>query len=81
MYFRVLQHFGASIKDYSVIFTSNATLALKLLAETFQFNTSQSSRLSATNQITPKIICPKNLQELKHHFIGKKKFCIKDKIN
>ena len=36
--FRILEHFGTTGEDYSVIFTSGATAALKLLAESFRFN-------------------------------------------
>uniref|UniRef100_A0A1I8N1B6 Molybdenum cofactor sulfurase n=1 Tax=Musca domestica TaxID=7370 RepID=A0A1I8N1B6_MUSDO len=35
--YRILQHFNADASDYSCIFTANATAALKLLAETFNF--------------------------------------------
>nr|XP_015799608.2 molybdenum cofactor sulfurase [Nothobranchius furzeri] len=34
---RVLQHFNTTSKDYSVIFTSGCTAALKLVAETFRW--------------------------------------------
>ncbi|CAO1377562.1 unnamed protein product [Diamesa serratosioi] len=36
--FRILHHFNADPKNYSVIFTSGATASLKLVAETFQFS-------------------------------------------
>ncbi|KAI9589359.1 molybdenum cofactor sulfurase 3 [Glossina fuscipes] len=35
--FRILRHFNTNANEYSVIFTSNATGALKLVAETFDF--------------------------------------------
>ncbi|VDO95089.1 unnamed protein product [Soboliphyme baturini] len=37
---RILSHFNTTSKDYSVIFTSGATAALKLLAETFPWQPS-----------------------------------------
>ncbi|XP_062987312.1 molybdenum cofactor sulfurase [Elgaria multicarinata webbii] len=33
--YRILQHFNTTVEDYSVIFTSGSTAALKLLAEAF----------------------------------------------
>lgn len=36
-FYRILQHFNADPAEYSVIFTSNATAAIKLVAETFDF--------------------------------------------
>ncbi|XP_040288286.1 molybdenum cofactor sulfurase isoform X2 [Bufo bufo] len=41
--FRILQHFNASPEDYSVIFTSGSTAALKLVAETFPWTSRSSS--------------------------------------
>ncbi|CAL8109547.1 unnamed protein product [Orchesella dallaii] len=35
---KILRHFGTNADEYTVIFTSGATQALKLVAETFQFN-------------------------------------------
>lgn len=35
--YRILRHFNTTIYDYSVIFTANATAAIKLVAETFNF--------------------------------------------
>lgn len=34
-FFRILQHFNTSVEDYTVIFTSGSTAALKLVAEAF----------------------------------------------
>lgn len=36
--YRILQHFNTFTSNYSVVFTANATAALKTLAETFDFN-------------------------------------------
>ncbi|XP_063703823.1 molybdenum cofactor sulfurase 3 [Culicoides brevitarsis] len=36
--FRILRHFNTSTEHYDVIFTANATAALKTVAETFNFN-------------------------------------------
>ncbi|XP_065363795.1 molybdenum cofactor sulfurase [Calliphora vicina] len=35
--YRILQHFNADALEYSVVFTSNATAAIKTVAETFDF--------------------------------------------
>lgn len=35
LFFRILQHFHTSAEDYTVIFTSGCTAALKLIAESF----------------------------------------------
>lgn len=35
--YRVLHHFNTNIDEYNVIFTSGATAALKLVAESFDF--------------------------------------------
>ncbi|CRK87434.1 CLUMA_CG001235, isoform A [Clunio marinus] len=40
--YRILKHFNAAFEDYSVIFTSGATGALKLVGETFQFTENDS---------------------------------------
>ena len=39
--FRVLHHFNTNSAEYSLVFTANATAALKLLAECFDFGTPQ----------------------------------------
>lgn len=36
--YKILEDFNTNTEDYSVVFTSGATAALKLLAETFNFN-------------------------------------------
>lgn len=40
--YKILNHFNTTTDDYSVVFTSGATAALKLVAETFNFNDSAS---------------------------------------
>ncbi|XP_066435213.1 molybdenum cofactor sulfurase isoform X2 [Eleutherodactylus coqui] len=45
--YRILQHFNTSSEDYTVIFTSGSTAALKLVAENFPW-TSKSSRNSGS---------------------------------
>jgi molybdenum cofactor sulfurtransferase len=37
-FFRILQHFNVDSNEYEVIFTSNATASLKLVAESFTFS-------------------------------------------
>jgi molybdenum cofactor sulfurtransferase len=37
MHYRILQHFDTTPEEYTVVFTSGCTAALKLLAESFQF--------------------------------------------
>lgn len=44
--FRILQHFNTTSNEYSVIFTSGATEALKVVAENFEFSGNASKQLS-----------------------------------
>lgn len=46
---RILEHFKAAEKDYSVIFTHNATHALKLVGESFPFNGNSRYVLTSDN--------------------------------
>lgn len=39
--FRILQHFGTTSEEFSVIFTAGCTAALKLVAETFDYHGNQ----------------------------------------
>lgn len=39
--YRILHHFNADPSEYSVVFTANATAALKLLGETFHFGSKE----------------------------------------
>ncbi|XP_021941383.1 molybdenum cofactor sulfurase isoform X2 [Zootermopsis nevadensis] len=50
--YRVLQHFNTDLNDYSIIFTSGATHALKLVAESFDWtDNSTKNDKSVPNQI------------------------------
>ncbi|XP_033215040.1 molybdenum cofactor sulfurase isoform X2 [Belonocnema kinseyi] len=40
--YRILDHFYVSSEEYSIIFTSGATAALKIVAETFRFKSAES---------------------------------------
>lgn len=55
----ILEHFNTNIEEYSVVFTSGATAAMKLLAESFQFDTAEveigSERDSSTTSMKPGI--------------------------
>ncbi|XP_033098163.1 molybdenum cofactor sulfurase-like [Anneissia japonica] len=42
---RILRHFGTSSETHSVIFTANCTGAIKLVAETFKWNTTPTKEL------------------------------------
>jgi molybdenum cofactor sulfurtransferase len=49
--YRVLEHFNTDLRDYSVIFTSGATHALKLVAESFNWvDNSTKNNKSLANQ-------------------------------
>lgn len=48
-FFRILQHFNTTSNEYSVIFTSGATEALKAVAENFEFSGNTSKHLHGAN--------------------------------
>ena len=55
---RILHHFNTTQDDYSVIFTSGCTAALKLVAESFNFesgNRSQTSSQQSTSDISSRV--------------------------
>jgi molybdenum cofactor sulfurtransferase len=46
---RILQHFNTTSKDYTVVFTSNCSAALRLVADAFQLRTSSQTVTSDDN--------------------------------
>lgn len=52
--FRILQHFNTTSNEYSVIFTSGATEALKTVAESFEFSGNTSKQLNDATTSTGK---------------------------
>ncbi|XP_021345149.1 molybdenum cofactor sulfurase-like [Mizuhopecten yessoensis] len=68
--YRILQHFNTSQEEYSVVFTSGCTGALKLLAETFTFDPFSSSNQNnsiSLNSENPKRVMGSFIYLLDNH--------------
>ncbi|XP_073830105.1 molybdenum cofactor sulfurase [Musca autumnalis] len=69
--YRILQHFNADPSDYSCIFTANATAALKLLAETFNFGCEDNEKgnFYYCQENHTSVLGMRELVKTKNHFV------------